>query len=66
MFLNTLWEVQGYNIYMKTIEFDDFKIKNLGMAFQTNGIEYPNTLQMFKEDLRDPLGITTDDYGATG
>jgi hypothetical protein len=47
---------------MNAIDFDEFKIKNLGMAFQTNGIDYPNTLQMFKEDLRDPLGITQDDY----
>jgi hypothetical protein len=32
------------------------------MAFLTNGIDYPNTLQMVKEELRDPLGITKDDY----
>lgn len=47
---------------MNSIDFDEFKIKNLGMPYQTNGIDYPNTLQMFKEDLRDPRGITQDDY----
>ena len=47
---------------MNSRDFDEFKIKNLGMAFQTNGVDYPNTLQMFKEELRDPLGITKDDY----
>ena len=47
---------------MNSIDFDEFKIKNLGMPFETNGIDYPKTLQMFKEDLRDPLGITQDNY----
>lgn len=47
---------------MNSIDFDEFKIKNLGMPFETNGIDYSNTLQMFKEDLRDPLGITQDNY----
>ena len=47
---------------MNSKEFDEFKIKDLGKIYQLDSIEYPNSLQMFKEDSRDPLGITRDNY----
>lgn len=47
---------------MNALDFDEFKIKNLGMTFQSNGIVYANTLHMFKEDVIDSLQITSDDY----
>ena len=47
---------------LNTIEFDEFKIKNLGTTYQIDGIDYPNSLEMFKEDLLDPLKITSDDH----
>ena len=47
---------------MNAIDFDEFKIEDLGLSIQIDGVDYPNSLKMFKEDLRDPLGITRDDY----
>ena len=47
---------------MNTIEFDEFKIKNLGATYQINGINYANSLEMIKEEQIDPLKITSDDY----
>jgi hypothetical protein len=47
---------------MNTIDFDEFKIKNLGMTYQIDSIDYPNSLEMFKEDEVDSLGITGKDY----
>ena len=47
---------------MNTIGYDEFKIKNFGMTYQINGVDYPNSLEMFKEELRDPIGKTVFDY----
>lgn len=47
---------------MNSKDFDEFKIKNLGATYQIDDIEYPNSLEMFKEDLVDPGGFTRKDY----
>jgi hypothetical protein len=47
---------------LNSIEFDEFKMENIGGTYQIDGIDYPNSLEMFKEDLLDPLKITRDDY----
>jgi len=47
---------------LNAIDFDEYKIKNLGSTFQVNGIDYANSLEMFVADQLDPLQITSDDY----
>jgi hypothetical protein len=47
---------------MNALDFDEFKITNYGLPYQLDGSEYAESLEMFKEDLLDPLKITNDDY----
>jgi hypothetical protein len=47
---------------LNTIDFDEYKIKNLGSTYQVNGTDYPNSLEMYVADQLDPLQITSDDY----
>jgi hypothetical protein len=47
---------------MNTKEFDEFKMINVGESYMLDGTEYVNSLEMFKEDLLDPLQITRDNY----
>ncbi len=47
---------------MNSREIDEFRIQNLGAVYRLDGQGYPNSLEMIKEDLLDPLQITNDDY----
>ena len=47
---------------MNSRESDEFKIRNFGATYQMDGQDYPNSLEMVKEDLLDPLQITNDNY----
>jgi len=47
---------------MNAREFDEFKMVNVDTSFLVDDQEYPNSLEMFKEDLIDPLQITNDNY----
>ena len=47
---------------MNSRDFDEFEIKNLGKTFQFDSIDYPNSLEMLKENLVDSGGFTVKDY----
>ncbi len=47
---------------MNALEFDEYKIQNFGITYQIDSADFPNSLEMVKEDLIDPLQITNDDY----
>ena len=47
---------------MNALDFDEFKIKNLDFTYQMDGTDYPNSLEMFMDDLLDPNKITNDDF----
>lgn len=47
---------------MNAKEFDEFKMVNVDKIFSVDDQEYPNSLEMFKEDLIDSLQITSDNY----
>jgi hypothetical protein len=45
---------------MNTRDFDEFRMINVGTTYMVDEKEYPNSLEMFKEELLDPLKITND------
>jgi len=47
---------------MNTHEFDEFKMVNVGISYKVDSINYLNSLEMFMEDVLDPIKITKDDY----
>ena len=47
---------------MNARDFDEFKMLNVGLTYQVDSKDYPNSLEMFMEDLIDPIQITKDDY----
>ena len=47
---------------MNAREFDEFKMINVGSTYFMGEKEYPSSLEMFEEELLDPIQITNDDY----
>ena len=46
---------------MNAREFDEFEMINVGLTYQIDDKEYPNSLEMLKEFFQDPAQITKDD-----
>ena len=47
---------------MNVIDSEEFKIENFNKPYEMDSIIYPQSLEMYKEDLIDSLKFTNDDY----